>query len=201
MHAFTTLAAPTEHQTEVKGSVFIAHAVRADEPQAALGFLNAVAGRYPDATHLCWAYRIGGQYRFSDGGEPGGTAGQPILRAIEGQDLDHVVAGVIRYFGGTKLGAGGLVRAYGGTAAEALRQAQRCIETPRTEITVEIGFEHIGALYHLLDTLDAEKQAEQYTSSGVKLLVSLPGAHMPRLRQALSDATRGQFTLEESPEV
>jgi len=85
----------------------------------------------------------------------GRTAGQPILRAIEGQDLDHVVVGVIRYWGGIKLGAGGLMRAYGGTAAEALRTAERQVESPRVGVVVEAGFEHISALYHALDVCSA----------------------------------------------
>ena len=79
----------------------------------------------PQATHNCWAYRIGQQYRFSDDGEPGGTAGRPILQAIEGQGFDQVVVVVTRWYGGIKLGAGGLARAYGGCAAECLRLADR----------------------------------------------------------------------------
>ncbi len=77
------------------------------------------------ATHNCWAYRIGQDYRFNDDGEPGGTAGRPILQAIEGQGVDRVVVVVTRWYGGIKLGAGGLARAYGGTAAECLRLAER----------------------------------------------------------------------------
>ena len=71
----------------------------------------------PEATHNCWAYKIGQEYRFNDDGEPGGTAGRPILQAIEGQGMDRVAVLVVRWFGGVKLGAGGLVRAYGGCAA------------------------------------------------------------------------------------
>src|SRR3546814_18000784 len=77
----------------------------------------------PDATHNCWAWRIGDDYRSNDDGEPAGTAGRPILAAIDGQGMDRVVVVVTRWFGGIKLGAGGLVRAYGGTAAECLRRA------------------------------------------------------------------------------
>src|SRR5690625_7862489 len=89
----------------------------------------------PDARHNCWAYKIGDNYRFSDDGEPGGTAGRPILQAIEGQECDFVAVLVIRWFGGIKLGTGGLVRASGGAAAECLRTAhkQKYIPTVPTQ--------------------------------------------------------------------
>jgi len=195
MKAFTTLKDIATHQETVKESVFIAYASRAESQTDAFEFLRAVMARHQDASHLCWAYRIGGQYRFSDGGEPGGTAGQPILRAIEGQDLDHVVVGVIRYFGGTKLGAGGLMRAYGGTAAEALRTAERQVESPRVAVRVETGFEHISALYRALDACAAENRAEDYNDKGVKITASLPANEVERFRVLLRDGTRGQFEL------
>lgn len=196
MRSFTTLAAPSQHQEIVKNSSFIAYAARADNAREAAAFLQSVAQRHADASHLCWAYRIAGEYRFSDGGEPGGTAGQPILRAIEGQDLDHVVVGVIRYFGGTKLGTGGLVRAYGGTAAEALRQADRKTESPRVELIAEVAFEHMGSLYRLLDAAEAERQGEEYTDVGVRILISLESGKFEALGTALRDATRGEYRLE-----
>ena len=118
-----TLAAAATHILEVKHSRFIAQVAPADSPEAALGFLARVAD--PGATHNCWAYRIGAEYRSSDDGEPSGTAGRPILAASEGQGYDQVMAVVTRWYGGIKLGAGGLVRAYGGAAAECLRRAER----------------------------------------------------------------------------
>ena len=123
---FTTLAAPADHAEVVGGSDFLAHAERADAPEAALALLAGVRAQYPDATHHAWAYRIGALYRFSDDGEPGGSAGAPILRALEGQGLDHVMVTVTRYYGGSKLGVGGLMRAYGGAAAECLRGPSGC---------------------------------------------------------------------------
>lgn len=194
MSAFVTLADAAQHQEDVKASIFIAYASRADEPEQAMRFLHEVLQRHTDASHLCWAYKIGQQYRFSDGGEPGGTAGQPILRAIEGQGLDHVVVGVIRYFGGTKLGAGGLMRAYGGVAAEALRTASRREETPREVVSVDVAFEYLGALYRLLESHGAEERVENYHESGVRLRFTLASAEIERFRAALRDATRGQST-------
>ena len=110
-----TLAAESAHEQVIKRSRFLAVASRADSPEAALVWLGRNAAS--DASHNCWAYRVGNEYRFSDDGEPGGTAGRPILAAIEGAGLDHVIVVVTRWYGGVKLGAGGLVRAYGGTAS------------------------------------------------------------------------------------
>jgi len=195
MKKFTTLKDIATHQEIIKESVFIAYASRAESQTEAFEFLRAVMARHPDASHLCWAYRIGDQYRFADAGEPGGTAGQPILRAIEGQGLDHVVVGVIRYWGGTKLGAGGLMRAYGGTAAEALRTAERQVESPRVKVSVETGFENISALYRALDACSAEDRAEHYHDKGISMKASLPANELERFTLMLRDGTRGQFEL------
>ena len=116
-----TLSAVVTSSLEIKHSRFITHAAAVETPEQALAFIARVSNR--DATHNCWAYRIGAEYRSSDDGEPSGTAGRPILAAIEGQGYDQVVAVVTRWYGGIKLGAGGLVRAYGGAAAECLRVA------------------------------------------------------------------------------
>ena len=118
-----TLAATATHAIDVRHSRFIAQAGHAASPDDAIAFLAAV--RQDDATHNCWAYRIGDQYRSSDDGEPSGTAGRPILAAIDGQGLDQVVVVVARWFGGVKLGAGGLVRAYTDSVAQALLKADK----------------------------------------------------------------------------
>ena len=118
-----TLAGPATFELEAKRSRVLSRAASVESPEAALAFLHEVAD--PQATHNCWAYRIGADYRSSDDGEPGGSAGRPILAAIEGQGVDQVMVVVTRWYGGTNLGVGGLVRAYGGAAAECLRTAPR----------------------------------------------------------------------------
>ena len=195
MKPFTTLKGISTHQEEIKKSVFIAYAGKAESQEEAFAFLRDVLSRHPGVSHLCWAYRIGNQYRFSDGGEPGGTAGQPILRAIEGQDLDHVVVGVVRYWGGIKLGAGGLMRAYGGTAAEALRTAERQVESPQVTVTIETGFEHISALYRALDACSAKDRSEDYHEHGVRMTAQMPSNELDRFLTQLRDGTKGQFQL------
>lgn len=194
---FTTLAAPHRFDAVVENSEFLAFAGRADTPEEALSTLDALRKRYPDATHHCWAYRIGPLYRFSDDGEPGGTAGAPILRSIEGQGVDHVVVVVVRYYGGVKLGTGGLVRAYGGAAAECLRTAPRETVRSRRTLTVRVPFEHLSALYHLLGIFDLIRGEEGYTASGVTLDVQVYPEDADAFAAALRDATRGAAGVED----
>ena len=184
-------------ETEIKRSRFIGIAGRADSPEEALDFLRAVGD--PAATHNCWAYRIGDAYRFSDDGEPGGTAGRPILSAIEGQGLDHVVAVVTRHFGGIKLGAGGLVRAYGGTAASCLREAAQVEIAPRTQLRIRAPYEVTGAVYGLLEPHEVHKIDEDHGADGLELTVSVATDALDRFTAALSDATRGRASVQEEP--
>lgn len=185
-----TLAGPNRHEQEVKRSRFIALVARADSPDEALAFLESV--RDADATHNCWAYKIGELYRFSDDGEPGGSAGRPILAAIEGQGLDHAVAVVTRFFGGTKLGVGGLVRAYGGTAAECLRTAPKIEVLPEVRLDLFVPFDVMGAIYPILERYDAKKVEERYIADGLVLTVDIGEAARPAFESALRDATRGK---------
>uniref|UniRef100_A0A2P2J5N9 Uncharacterized protein MANES_12G127300 n=1 Tax=Rhizophora mucronata TaxID=61149 RepID=A0A2P2J5N9_RHIMU len=123
--AFTTIRETATCQREIKKSKFIAIAGPVSDEQSAFSFLSQV--RDPRATHNCWAYKVGDQFRSNDDGEPSGTAGKPIHSAIVYSGIDRVMVVVIRYFGGIKLGTGGLVKAYGGVASECLRNALTCI--------------------------------------------------------------------------
>ncbi|HVR80528.1 MAG TPA: YigZ family protein [Luteimonas sp.] len=183
-----TLAAPSAHALEVKHSRFLAQAAPTATPEAALAFLAQVADA--DATHNCWAYRIGGDYRSSDDGEPGGTAGRPILAAIAGQGFDQVMVVVTRWYGGINLGAGGLVRAYGGAAAECLRTASRQPLIAMCTLELHAGFDDIGAVHAALATYGADKLAKTFTSDGLQLRLSLPADRVDALKARLRDATR-----------
>lgn len=185
-----TLTAPTSHLLEVKHSRFLVHAAPVDTPAAALAFLSRVAD--PAATHNCWAYRIGAEYRSSDDGEPAGTAGRPILAAIDGQGLDRVMVVVTRWFGGIKLGAGGLVRAYGGAAAECLRVAQRHDIIEHAHLTLAAPFEELGAVHAAMSSFHAEKISESFDESGACIELSLPANRTADLKIHLRDATRNR---------
>lgn len=193
-----TLATAVSHSLEIKHSRFVAHAAPIGSAEDALAFLQQVA--VPDATHNCWAYRHGNEYRSSDDGEPAGTAGRPILAAIDGQGFDRVMVVVIRWYGGIKLGAGGLVRAYGGTAAECLRTAPRLPLVALTELTVQAAFEDLGALHAALAAHLAEKLDETFTASGVELHVRLPADQTDPLKTRLRDATRDRIRVHSRTE-
>lgn len=192
----TTLAGRARLEVDIRKSRFLALAAPVTSPEEALSFLAEVAD--PGATHNCWAWRIGQNYRFSDDGEPASTAGKPILAAIEGQGLDEVMVVVTRWFGGIKLGAGGLVRAYGGTAAECLRQAERITVVETVRAWLRCGFAHANTAHALIAAHDARKLGERYDADGLVLELELPSAHVAALAATLRDATRGQGELIES---
>ena len=191
-----TLAATATHLLEVRRSRFLAHAASVDTAADALEFLARVAD--PDATHNCWAYHVGSAYRSSDDGEPAGTAGRPILSAIEGQGCDQVMVVVTRWYGGIKLGAGGLVRAYGGAAAECLRRAERRALVETSELTVHCGFDDLGSLHAALPAYDAVKQQEDFSETGATLRLLLPASRVDALKSHLRDATRNRVRFVES---
>ena len=191
-----TLAAPATLETEIKHSRFIARAAPATTAEAALAFVQAVGD--PAATHNCWAYRIGGEYRSSDDGEPSGTAGRPILAAIDGQGYDQVVVVVARWFGGIKLGAGGLVRAYGGAAAECLRRAERRALIEMREVALSSPFDELGNVHAALAAHAAEKLSEDFDENGARLRLRLPAERVDALKIHLRDATRDRVRFEQS---
>jgi uncharacterized YigZ family protein len=191
-----TLAAPFSNAIEVKHSRFLAQAASVTTPEAALAFLADVAD--DAATHNCWAYRIGGEYRSSDDGEPAGTAGRPILAAIDGQGFDQVMVVVTRWFGGVKLGAGGLVRAYGGAAAECLRTAPRRPLIAMRELLLRAGFDDIGALHAALAAHGGDKLDESFDADGLRLRVRLPADRVEGLKLQLRDATRNRVRFDDN---
>ena len=192
-----TLAAESAHTLDVKHSRFLARAAAAATPATAMGFLAQVADT--DATHNCWAYRIGGEYRSSDDGEPAGTAGRPILAAIDGQGFDQVMVVVTRWYGGIKLGAGGLVRAYGGAAAECLRIAPRQPLVAMATLELQAGFDDIGVVHAALASTGADKLDEAFAVDGVRLRLSLPADRVDGLKARLRDATRDRVRFAQEP--
>ena len=191
--ALDTLAAPATFTLEVKHSRFLAQAVPLADADAAMSALRPLCT--PDATHNCWAFRVGAQYRSSDDGEPAGTAGRPILAAIDGQGYDQVLVVVTRWYGGIKLGAGGLVRAYGGAAAECLRRAARRPLIAMADLDIEAPFDALGTVHALITALDAHKLAEQFGADGARLRVRLPASDVDGLKTRLRDATRDRVRV------
>lgn len=189
-----TLTAPHQFKQEIRKSIFLAYAVPVrSEEQVEIGLQRLKSS---EATHNCWAYRMGQKYRVEDDGEPSGTAGRPILQVIERQNFDEVLVLVVRWFGGIKLGAGGLIRAYAGTAAECLRQAPSELYIPRQKLCVICSFsDHMLLLNRIVD-YGAELLKEEFHAMDVELRISVPSDQMEALRERMMDLTRGQILIE-----
>jgi uncharacterized YigZ family protein len=185
-----TLVAACRHGEDIRKSRFLAQAAPVETPQQALAYVQQVSDLA--ATHNCWAYRIGQDYRFNDDGEPGGTAGRPILQAIEGQGIDRVVVVVTRWYGGIKLGAGGLARAYGGTAAECLRLAERVPIVAMARLGVHCEFADLPRLKARMKELGAEIEQELFDAAGVTVHLRLPQDRVGEATLRISDINRGR---------
>ena len=188
-----TLAAPVERMAEVRKSRFLARATPIDSELAAMQFLRDVHDA--SASHHCWAWRLGEAYRSSDDGEPGGSAGRPILAAIDGQGYDRLMVVVLRWFGGVKLGVGGLVRAYGGVAAECLRTATRVPLVRTIEADLACAFALSGGVHALLPAVAATKLGESFEADGLRLRLRLPASMVGELERRLRDLSRGAAVL------
>jgi len=147
-----------------KGSRFLAVVAPAAGEAEAEAVLARLRAEHPDATHHCFAWRLGpeARERASDAGEPSGTAGAPILRVLRGHGLSDAVAVVVRWFGGTKLGKGGLARAYAAAAREAVEAAPRVRRVPRVTLAVDLPYERVGAVKRLVHPPEVELAGERY---------------------------------------
>ena len=185
-----TLVTASRHSEEIRKSRFLAQATPVETPPQALAYVQQISD--VTATHNCWAYRIGQDYRFNDDGEPGGTAGRPILQAIEGQGVDRVVVVVTRWYGGIKLGAGGLARAYGGTAAECLRLAERVPLVVMARLGVRCDFAELARMKARLREIGAVIEQENFDATGVSLQIRIPQDQVIEAKARIVDITRGR---------
>lgn len=190
-----TLITHCEFEDTIRKSRFQALAAPVADTEQALAFIAEMANT--PASHHCWAWRIGQNYRFNDDGEPGGSAGRPILAAIDGQDMDGVAVVVMRWFGGIKLGVGGLIRAYGGSAAECLRRGERRPIIPSTRVAAICGFSEWPVLKARMQPWNIGIEREDYGADGVALTLNVPEAHVTELQQLLADLSHGRATLRE----
>jgi uncharacterized YigZ family protein len=152
---YRTLASASEFRQKIDRSEFLGIAFPVENDEAFFAELASLTKRHYDATHLCWAFRLfaNGEIRArsADAGEPSGTAGKPILSAIEGANLYDVAVVVVRWYGGVKLGTGGLSRAYRETASEALRIASIDDRYVYQRFTIDVPFDQLGVVYRLID--------------------------------------------------
>lgn len=186
-----TLAYIETFSQDVKKSRFLACAGPVSDEVAAKAFIASHSDA--DANHNCWAWRIGQNYRFSDDGEPSGTAGKPILQALDGQSLDNVAVVVTRWFGGVLLGTGGLVRAYGGTASACLRSATKIALVATVEATVICDFADLAIVQARLAALPGVRTSgEKFTATGAELTLVLPDMEVSAILRMIGDLTSGR---------
>lgn len=187
-----SLACPAHHELVIKKSRFIAcvePVTGRDEAQARVAQLKV---EHPDAAHVCWALLAGGQSAANDDGEPGGTAGRPMLEVLRNQDLQGVMASVVRYFGGVKLGAGGLVRADTDAVAQALLTAEKIPLIKQAQLACSVPYALEGLVRREVELAQAQL-LEVAHGNVVSLRFALPETQAAALMARLSESGRGQL--------
>ncbi|AXE76680.1 YigZ family protein [Streptomyces sp. R-74717] len=195
---YRTVARAGVHETEINRSRFICALAPAATEQEAQDFVARIRREHPTATHNCFAYVIGADasvQKASDDGEPGGTAGVPMLQMLTRREMRYVVAVVTRYYGGVKLGAGGLIRAYGGVVGEALDELGTIIRQRFRLATITVGHERAGKLENDLRATGRSVREVRYAEA-VVIEIGLPDADVEGFRGWLADATAGEAELE-----
>ena len=190
-----------ETETRIQGSRFVGHAFRAESAADADARLTRIRRRLHDASHHCWAWRLGPpeayDERSDDDGEPSGTAGAPMLAVLRGAELHDVLVVVTRWFGGTKLGKGGLIRAYSGAARDALDAAPERVIWRESTLTVGCEYEDVGAVEAVLARSAADVRAcVRDFSDRPTFRITVLRSRLPGLVHALREATAGRAALD-----
>lgn len=189
-------AAPHRVEETIQRSRFITTVARAETAEQAQAFVKRMRAELPDATHHCWAFVAGppgdtAHIGMSDDGEPHGTAGKPMLTTLLHGGVGEVVAVCTRYYGGVKLGTGGLSRAYSSGVKLALESLPTELKIVRVLADVTVGYDAVDTLRRLLDELGVLTEAEEY-GEAVTYRCAIPEQAYDRLVQAVADATRGE---------
>ena len=200
--SYYTITQDTVFEQTIKKSRFIAHLYRINDEADAQAKIAAVRADNPKANHNCFAYMLGDDdhiQRMSDDGEPVGTAGSPILEVLKTNELHDVLAVVTRYFGGIKLGAGGLIRAYNGTPAQAIEVSGKVQRVLQTRIAITLDYRNVDALNHYLEQ---NKLTTLNTDYGVQVtqVIAVTQSEIATVQQAITDLLSGQVTFSEQGE-
>ncbi|UTY60496.1 YigZ family protein [Massilia sp. erpn] len=187
-----TISAAVHHELLIKKSRFIACVQPMSDRTAAQAVVASLRAQHPGAAHVCWALLAGGQSAAVDDGEPSGTAGRPMLDVLRHQDLEGVLATVVRYFGGVKLGAGGLVRAYTDSVAQALLPAEKIAIVKLRQLRCVVPYAMEGMLRRELELAQATLLDVSHGDS-VTLAFSLPEADARALQTRLNESGNGRL--------
>ncbi len=196
---YRTLAGPSQGSLKVQGSKFLSFAAPVESAETALAGWRAIQREYHDATHHCFAFRLqtsNEEFRINDDGEPGGTAGRQILAAIDHEEVTNAVVVVVRYFGGTKLGVGGLSRAYHDVATAAIRSGTIVQQFITGSLRIAHPHQLTSPVMRTIEALGA-RIAESSYDHDVHLRLEIRASLVHRLRNALVEATNGGVVFEE----
>jgi uncharacterized YigZ family protein len=191
--SYLTVVGETRTEITIKRSVFIGCCLHVQNKPAALDYVDQLRAEFHDAVHHCFAYRIGAtgmEFRAVDDGEPSGSAGKPILFAMQKATVSDAIVVVVRYFGGIKLGVGGLARAYAEAATTVLTTAPRAVVTPTTSMTVFCTYDDIARVTGLLEELGLTVKPTY--ADAVTFDVEVPHSLVDRLRHEVLERTNGR---------
>ncbi|WP_145515089.1 IMPACT family protein [Yersinia massiliensis] len=199
MQPYLIPAASVSISEEIKKSRFITLLAHTCGVNEAKDFVQQTKQRHPTARHHCWAFVAGTpadsqQLGFSDDGEPSGTAGKPILAQLMGSGIGEITAVVVRYYGGIKLGTGGLVRAYGSGVQQALKQIEVKYKVPQVEYTLQCDYAQLAMVEALLQQVEGQTLQSEYAEL-VTLHLSLPATQASQVGDKLRDLSRGTLQL------
>jgi len=195
---YRTVAGPGRTRFEVRGSEFGGLVEPAGSRERAEAFVASVRAEHPEATHVVPAYRVRAEplrAYADDDGEPAGSAGDPALNVLVQRELENVVAAVVRYYGGTNLGVGGLARAYGRAVADAVEDAGVVTERPHVTVHATVDYDDSGTVRSVLESSGVEFDAEY--QQRVQFAVRVPVAERPALLDDLRSATSGRVEIDE----
>ena len=185
---YITIRAVSRTELRVKKSRFIGLAQSVATKQEAMDFIRNAKAEFPNAAHYCYAFSIGSGakklVRSSDAGEPANSAGKPILSAIESSGFHNVICVVVRYFGGIKLGIGGLIRAYGRTARDCLKNATTVVYIPSIRLQIEMPYAHIGAVVNTVTRLKG-RILNMHRGEKTKAVVRIRRSMVPPLKERI----------------
>ncbi len=197
---YKTIASPSEGHYKEKGSRFLAYAFPVDSEQAIRQITADLKKQYHDARHHCFAWRLGAgmdRYRVNDDGEPSGTAGKPIFGQIQSRDLTCVLVVVVRYFGGTKLGVGGLINAYRSAASDALEQADIVEKKVESRLYLEFGYNEMNQVMKVVKELASGIDEQQFDTE-CSITLRVWDRNLSRIRKKLSRIKDCKVTPKET---
>ncbi|MGE5342785.1 MAG: IMPACT family protein [Candidatus Omnitrophota bacterium] len=198
---FLTISKPYgPEELKDKGSRFISYAYPVTQVEGTVTVISALRKKYHDATHVCFAYRIGNgedtHIRYTDDGEPGGTAGLSIYNEIKNKEYYNIIVAVVRYFGGIKLGTGGLVRAYAGASRQILEITDPIKVYITQKASLTFPYTLTGEMMQLMNRFSLKIIQRDYTDQGITMVLEIPPNLINEVSHAIIDASSGKIQLE-----